>query len=127
MKASNWIAAAAALAGAFGLAATAASAFEAKPAKSYQPFQAISLDDGLKHIAGYFRPVDGHCKLTVMVGDAFHEDAATAESPVMRVQFNVDAGESARFDTGSGKEAHFECLSGAQAMNAGLRDQLASK
>ncbi len=123
MKASNWIAASA-LAGAIGLAATAVSAFDAKP---YQPFQAISLDDGLKHMTGYFRPVDGRCKLTVMIGDSFHEGAATAELSVVRVQFNVDAGESARFDTASGKQAHFECLSGAQAMNAGLRDQVASK
>jgi len=45
-------------AGALGLAATAVSAFETRTAKPYQPFQAISLDDGLKHIAGYFRPVD---------------------------------------------------------------------
>jgi hypothetical protein len=129
MKASKGIAAAV-FAGALGLAATAVSAFEtrtAKPYKPYQPFQAISLDDGLKHIAGYFRPVDGHCKLNVMIGDSFHENATTAESPVVHVQFNVDAGESARFDTASGKQAHFDCLSGGQAMNAGLRDQIASK
>jgi len=34
-----------------------------------------------------------------MIGDSFHENATTAESPVVHVQFNVDAGESARFDT----------------------------
>jgi hypothetical protein len=88
-------------------------------------FQAISLDVGARHVAGYFISAEGQCKLTVTIADAWREDRAPSSSPAVRVQMLVDAGKPARVDTGEGKLAQFDCLNGAQAMNATLRDQVA--
>ncbi len=130
MKTSNW-AAATALAGALVVtAATGLSAVEhkfAKPSDPIKPFQAIRLDDGVKHMVGYFRPADGKCKLTLMIGDTFHENDVLPASADVRARFLLNSGETARFDTAAGKQARFECLQGAQAMKAGLSDQFAQK
>jgi hypothetical protein len=126
MKSMKWIAAAA-LAGAFGIAAaTQLSAADSASSKPIAPYQAISLDAGTKHIAGYFHPVEGHCQLTLMIGDVFHENDVLTDTPVMRVQLSVASDKPARFDAAGGRQAEFECLSGAQAMRATVREQLAS-
>lgn len=129
MRASNW-AAATALAGALVIsAATGLAAVEfrfARSPDSVKPFQAIRLDDGVKHMVGYFRPADGKCKLTMMIGDALHEDGDSSSSPVVRARFSLNAGETARFDSAPGKQARFECRKGAQAMRATLSDQFAA-
>ena len=126
MKSVEWIAAAA-FAGAFGLAAaTQLSAADGAASKPIAPYQAISLNAGAKHIAGYFHPAEGRCELTLMVGDVFHENDVLTDTPVMRMQLSVSTDKPARFDTAGGKQAQFECLSGAQAMKATVRDQVAS-
>ncbi len=129
MTASNWVAATA-LAGAFVIsAATGLAAVELRFAKSpetVKPLQAIRLDDGVKHMVGYFRPAEGQCKLTLMIGDAFHENGGASASQGVRAQFSLNSGETARFDTAAGKQARFECLQGAQAMRATLSEQFAA-
>ncbi len=106
-------------------AATHLSAADNGSAKPVKPYQAISLDAGTKHVSGYFSSVDGQCALTVMIGDSYRENDVLIASPVMRMQVTVNSDKPARFDTSGGKLAQFECLPGAQAMKATVRDQVA--
>ena len=44
-----------------------------------KPLKAISLDVGSKHVVGYFLNTEGQCRLTLMIADAFRDDASDYE------------------------------------------------
>jgi hypothetical protein len=100
-------------------------AAESRRPVTMKPMKAISLDVGSKHVVGYFLDGEGRCKLTLMIADAYREDAVTPPSQTVRVRLMVEPGRSATVDTTDGRLLQFGCESSAQAMNATLLDQVA--
>jgi hypothetical protein len=109
-----------------GLAASVGfAAAEDMMVRTVKPYQGIMLDVGSKQLGGYFSQADGHCKLNVIVADAYREDRAPSADSSMRVQMTVDIDKPARLDTAEGKLVQFDCLNGAQAMKATVLDRVA--
>ena len=125
MKAGNRILTAA-VGAALCLATTVSlSAAESRSPMTMKPMKAISLDVGSKHVVGYFLSGEGQCKLTLMIADAYREEAITPASQPVRLRLMVEPGRSALVDTTDGRLLQFGCESEAQAMNATLLDQVA--
>jgi len=101
------------------------SATETRSPVTMKPMKAISLDVGSKHVVGYYLSGEGQCKLTLMIADAYREDAITPPSQTVRLRLMVQPGRSATVDTTDGRLLQFGCESDAQAMNASLLDQVA--
>ena len=91
-----------------------------------KPLKAISLDVGSKHVVGYFLNTEGQCKLTLMIADAFRDEAAEPSSHAMRLRLMVEPGRPALVDSTDGRLLQFGCEPDAQAMNATLLDQVAA-
>lgn len=109
-----------------GLVASAGyAAAEDNMVRTVKPYQGIMLDVGSKQLGGYFSQVDGHCKLNVIVADAYREYRTPTADSTMRVQMTVDVDKPARLDTAEGKLVQFDCLNGAQAMKATVLDRVA--
>lgn len=104
-----------ALASALALAAaTPVSASDSWSETTMQPLMAASLDAGQTHVLSYFQPVNGACRLTMMI--AGPEVEAQSAAPT-RVQITVEPGRAAYIDHADGKSSRFTCLYSAEAMN----------
>jgi hypothetical protein len=89
-----------------------------------KPQQGVSLHLGAKHAVGYFLTDNGVCQLTLVVGDELNGDEMPATASA-RFRAAVEAGKTARFDTGSGTELQFACATGGVAMTVEPLAQLA--
>ena len=89
-----------------------------------KPNQGVSLHLGAKHAVGYFLADNGVCQLTLVVGDEIKGDELPATVSA-RFRATVEAGKTARFDTGSGTELRFTCSPGAVAMTVEPLKQVA--
>lgn len=83
---------------------------------------ATSLDAGDAHVVSYFQPINGACRLTMMIAD--REMETKGGSPT-RVQITVEPGRAAFVDDADGKSSRFTCLYGAEAMHVVRVDRLA--
>ncbi len=112
-----------ALGGALALAAaTPVSATETWSETTMRPLMAASLDAGGAHVVSYFQPVNGACRLTLMIAD---RDLETKGGSPTRVEFTVEPGRAAFVDDADGKSSRFTCLYSAEAMNVIRVDRLA--
>ena len=109
------IAKAAGVAAVLALSAFAATGNAAAQTINVKPNQGVSLHLGSKHAVGYFVTDNGVCQLTLVVGDEIKGDELPSTASA-RFRAAVDAGKTARFDTGSGTELQFACTPGAVAM-----------
>jgi hypothetical protein len=105
------------------LAAAGNAAAQSTPV-SFGPHQGVSLHLGQKHAVGYFLTDNGACQLTLVVGDEIKGDELPTTVSA-RFRTAVDAGKTARFDTGSGTELQFSCNPGAVAMTVEPLNQVA--
>ncbi len=102
----------------------AAGAADAQSTTHFKPNQGVSLHLGTKHAVGYFLTDNGVCQLTLVVGDEIKGEELPATVSA-RFRAAVDAGKTARFDTGSGTELQFSCTPGAVAMTVEALKQVA--
>lgn len=100
------------------------SAGPAKSTDTFKPLQAVSLHLGAKHAVGYFQTKSGVCQLTLVVGDELKGDELLETVPA-RFAAAIEAGKTARFDTGEGRVLEFTCASGASAMSVDALKQVA--
>jgi hypothetical protein len=91
---------------------------------SFKPLQGVSLHLGSKHAIGYFVKSEGVCQLTLVVGEEPVGDVVPTLTPA-RFSAAIDAGRSARFDTGEGTVLQFGCAPSATAMTVDKLDQVA--
>lgn len=118
------------LLGAAGLALAAmpftAHADSFTAAKVVQPLSGLSFDVGSKKAVGYYVVQDGACDLTLLVGDVVTEaDDLAPKSIPARFSSLIQAGRSARIDTGEGKRVEFVCSAGAQTLLTRVTEQMA--
>ncbi|MFN0219892.1 MAG: hypothetical protein ACKVP4_13880 [Hyphomicrobium sp.] len=92
--------------------------------KVFAPAKGISLTVGPKRAIGYFTAKSGHCDLTMMIADAYSDDAPAASTPV-RVTTQVPSGSATRVETQSGPALQFVCAPGATTMTVQPVDRLA--
>ncbi len=91
----------------------------------FKPLEGVSLHLGSKHAMGYFVKGDDVCQLTLVVGEEpVGEDNIPAVTPT-RFSAAIEAGRSARFDTGSGTQLQFSCAPSAAAMTVETLNQVA--
>jgi len=109
---------------ALSVLAAAGNAAAQSNAISFKPNQGVSLHLGAKHAVGYFLTDNGACQLTLVVGDEIKGDELPTTVSA-RFRAAVDAGKTARFDTGSGTELRFSCVPGATAMTVEPLNQVA--
>ena len=102
----------------------AAGSAAAQGAVNFKPKEGVSLHLGAKHAVGYFLTENGGCQLTLVVGDEIKGDEVPATASA-RFRAAVEAGKTARFDTGSGTELQFTCTPGAVAMTVEQLNQVA--
>lgn len=104
------------------------AAVSAEPAAAstdtFKPLQAVSLHMGAKHAVGYFQIQSGVCQLTLVVGDELKGDELLGTVPA-RFVAAIEAGKTARFDTGEGRTLQFSCAPGASAMSVEALKQVA--
>ena len=105
------------------LAAAGNAAAQSTPV-SFRASQGVSLHLGAKHAVGYFLTESGVCQLTLVVGDEIKGDELPATVSA-RFRATVEAGKTARLDTGSGTELRFTCTPGAVAMTVEPLKQVA--
>jgi hypothetical protein len=109
---------------ALSVLAVAANATAQSSPVNFKPNQGVSLHLGQKHAVGYFLTDNGLCQLTLVVGDEIKGDELPATVSA-RFRATVEAGKTARFDTGSGTELRFTCAPGAVAMTVEPLKQVA--
>jgi hypothetical protein len=109
---------------ALSVLAVAANATAQSTPVNFKPNQGVSLHLGQKHAVGYFVADNGACQLTLVVGDEIKGDELPTTVSA-RFRAAVDAGKTARFDTGSGTELQFSCTPGAVAMTVEPLNQVA--
>ena len=97
--------------------AGAANAASEEGTVQFKPLHGVSMHLGAKHAVGYFVTDHGVCQLTLVVGDEIREDDVLPATVSARFRAAVDAGRTARFDTGSGTELQFTCGPEATAMS----------
>lgn len=113
------------LAAALALSALAGSVGAvAEDAVNFKPLQGVSLHLGSKHAVGYYVADSGTCQLTLVVGDEIRGDELPTTASA-RFRAVVDAGRTARLDTGSGTELQFTCGPAATAMSVMPLQQVA--
>ncbi len=112
-----------ALGGALALAAaTPVSAADFWSETTMKPLMATSLEAGGAHVVSYFQPVNGACRLTMMIAGG---DMETKGGSPTRIQMTVEPGRAAFVDDADGKSSRFTCLYSAEAMNVVRVDRLA--
>lgn len=84
----------------------------------------LNLTVGRKQAVSYFLNDDGHCKLSLMVGDAFNGQDIPDPTTV-RFEVAIDPSNTARFDTAEGKVLEFTCHAGAREMSVKAWDEVA--
>jgi len=70
---------------------------------------------GTKQTLSYFLNDNGLCKVTVMVADAFNGEDVP-DTPAVRFEVAIDAGDTARMDTAEGKSLEFTCEGRAEQL-----------
>jgi hypothetical protein len=103
-------------------AATPVSAADAWSETTMKPLMATSLDAGGAHVVSYFQPINGACRLTMMIAG---RDVAEKGGSPTRVQMTVEPGRAAFIDDADGKSSRFTCLYSAEAMNVIRVDRVA--
>lgn len=83
----------------------------------FKPLHGVSLHLGSKHAIGYFVADSNVCQLTLVVGDEILDDNIVPVTAAARFRAAVEAGKTARFDTGTGTELQFTCGPEATAMS----------
>jgi hypothetical protein len=91
---------------------------------TFKPLQGVSLHLGSKHAIGYFVKGDNVCQLTLVVGEELVGEDVPAVTP-SRFSAAIEAGRSARFDTGGGTQLQFGCAPSATAMTVETLNQVA--
>jgi hypothetical protein len=126
LKATKAVAAAAGVMGVLAAGVVSAEPmFHAQPGSAVEvmtPGRGISLDIGGKHAIGYFVANNKACHLTVVVADAFG-DQASLDSPGTRFVTPVVQGKIFKVDAGAGQSAEFFCGHGASRMIARVYDR----
>ena len=102
----------------------AAGAMSGASTTTFKPLQGVSLHLGSKHAIGYFLKGDDVCQLTLVVGEEPLGEDIPAVTPA-RFSAAIEAGRSARFDTGSGTVLEFGCAPAAAAMTVETLKQVA--
>jgi hypothetical protein len=100
------------------VASTRAAATESSPSIIMTPGQTVSLDAGLRHVAGTFVVTDGQCDLSAEVSGAFADSSTELSTGALRVQTTLMPGSASRIDAGGGYVLQFSCKSGAKIMTA---------
>ena len=114
-----------ALAGVLGYGNVPLHAAEHWSPLKMKPMMAASLDEGDKHIVGYFVEDGGVCKLTLMITDSSNNSDVEPTNKPSRLLVTVSSGKSAKFDTIEGKTISFSCEENARSMSATELDHLA--
>jgi hypothetical protein len=104
--------------------AAAGTAVSEEGAVSFKPLAGVSLHLGSKHAIGYFVETEGVCQLTLVVGEEPRGDEIPAVTPA-RFSAAIEAGRTARFDTGEGTQLQFSCAPSATAMTVESLRQVA--
>lgn len=104
------------------LAATPVWAAETWSEATMKPLMATSLDAGGAHVVSFYQPVNGACRLTMMI--AAQNVDSHGGSPT-RIQMTVEPGRAAYVDDADGKSSRFFCLYSAEAMNVTRTDRVA--
>ncbi|PPD43285.1 MAG: hypothetical protein CTY15_10425 [Methylocystis sp.] len=103
-------------------AVTPASAADSWSETTMRPLMAASLDSGGAHVVSYFQPVNGSCRLTMMIAG---RDSEMSGGTPTRVQITVEPGRAAYVDDADGKSSRYFCLHSAEAMNVTRTDRVA--
>ncbi len=111
-----------------GLASASVAADVALQSSALRPYTGLSMEVGGKRAVGYYVAEAGSCKVTLVVGEA-NPDVAPATTAGIPARFTatINAGSTARIDTGSGPSLEFTCQSGAQSMTARVVQRVAYK
>jgi hypothetical protein len=104
----------------------AAGAMAGSSNNAFKPLHGVSLHLGSKHAIGYYVQGDDVCQLTLVVGEEPVGEDIPAVVPA-RFSAAIEAGRSARFDTGSGTQLQFSCAPSAASMSVEMLDQVAYK
>jgi hypothetical protein len=102
----------------------AGGAMSGPSSSTFKPLHGVSLHLGSKHAIGYYVKGDDVCQLTLVVGEEPVGDDIPAVTPT-RFSAAIEAGRSARFDTGSGTVLEFGCAPTAVSMTVQPLDQVA--
>jgi hypothetical protein len=102
----------------------AAGAIAGSSSNTFKPLQGVSLHLGSKHAIAYYVKGEDVCQLTLVVGEEPTGDDIPMVTPA-RFSAAIEAGRSARFDTGSGTVLEFGCASTAASMTVQPLDQVA--
>jgi len=102
----------------------AAGAIAGSSSNTFKPLQGVSLHLGSKHAIAYYVKGEDVCQLTLVVGEEPTGDDIPMVTPA-RFSAAIEAGRSARFDTGSGTQLQFSCASSAMAMTVETLAQVA--
>ena len=102
----------------------AAGAMAGASTTQFKPLAGVSLHLGSKHAIGYYVKGDDVCQLTLVVGEEPVGEEIPAVTPT-RFSAAIEAGRSARFDTGSGTVLEFGCAPTATAMTVEQLNQVA--
>jgi hypothetical protein len=94
------------------------------PVKVVSPLKAASFDIGSKHALAYYQGAKEACKVTVVVSDAYRDDAPVSAATV-RFNMSVLAGTSARMDTLDGPSLAFTCAPQARTLMIQTIDRVA--
>ncbi|CAJ0865655.1 hypothetical protein AMST5_01787 [freshwater sediment metagenome] len=103
-------------------AATPVSAADSWSETTMKPLMAASLHTGSAHVVSYFQPVNGACRLTMMIAGP---EVESQDARPTRVQITVDPGRAAYIDDADGKSSRFTCLYSAEAMNVVRTERVA--
>jgi hypothetical protein len=102
----------------------AAGAMAGSSNNAFKPLHGVSLHLGSKHAIAYYVKGDDVCQLTLVVGEEPLGEDIPAVTPA-RFSAAIEAGRSARFDTGSGTQLQFSCAPSAASMSVETLDQVA--
>ncbi len=103
-------------------AATPVSAADSWTETTMKPLMATSLHAGSAHVVSYFQPLNGVCRLTMMIAGPEADPQGAAPT---RVQITVEPGRAAYIDDADGKSSRFTCLYSAEAMNVVRTERVA--
>ena len=111
---------------ALGCANAPLHAAEAWSPVKMKPMNAISLDEGDKHIVSYFASGGGGCELTMIIADAWGSpNDEVPDTKPSRVVAEIASGRSAEIFAAKGKSLSFLCADDALSVTVTKTDRLA--
>lgn len=90
-----------------------------------KPLNGIALTVGPKRAIGYYVARDGICNLTLMIADAYSDDAAIGKAEPVRVTASIPEMTTASIETMAGSALAFGCGEGAATMRVQPVERLA--